>query len=74
MKVCRCPRCGVVHEAVSASALIGLDETLARPRIHYRVCSLAGEHFTPLPNGPDLRPNKPGYPMEAVLQLREPSR
>lgn len=66
MKVCRCPRCGTVHEAASSTALLGADERLVHRRTHCRLCSLRSEHFTPLPDEPDLGPNDMGYPMAVV--------
>lgn len=66
MKVCMCPRCRTVHEAASPAVLTGVDEKLRHRRTHCRLCSLPSEHFTRLPDEPDLSDDELGYPMAVV--------
>lgn len=69
MKVCKCPRCRVVHEAVPASTLVGLSEELVYRRTHCCLCESPSSEFVPLPDERDLMDDEFGYPMAVVRWL-----
>lgn len=69
MKVCMCPTCGVLHEAVPASKLVGLSEEQVYARIHCRMCETPSDVFIQVRDEPDLGPDEIGYPAAVVPWL-----
>lgn len=68
MKVCMCPTCGVLHEAVPAS-LHGLSDDEVYARTHCRMCETPSDVFIRRKDEPDLGPNELGYPAAVVPWL-----
>jgi hypothetical protein len=66
MKVCMCPTCGVLHEAVPASSLVGLNDEKVYARTHCRMCETPSEGFIRRRDEPDLEPDEFGYPAAVV--------
>lgn len=69
MRVCACPMCGTLHEAVSAVALIGITEEQLYDRTHCRLCELPSSTFIALKDEPDLGDDELGYPLAVVPWL-----
>lgn len=69
MKVCKCVRCGVVHEAASRTILLNLDEETRYRITHCRLCGSPSSTFSPLPDEADLPDDELGYPVAVVPWL-----
>jgi len=69
MKVCMCPTCGVLHEAVPESHLVGLTGEQVHARTHCRMCETPSEVFIRRVDEADLGPDEIGYPAAVVPWL-----
>ena len=69
MKVCMCPTCGVLYEAVPASSLLGMSDEQVYARTHCRMCETPSDVFIPRRDEPGLEPDEFGYPAAAVPWL-----
>jgi hypothetical protein len=69
MKVCMCPTCGVLYEAMPASSLVEMSDEQVYARTHCRMCETPSDVFIRRNDEPDLGPNEFGYPAAVVRWL-----
>lgn len=71
MKVCKCPNCGVLHEAARTTILAGLGEDQVYLCTHCRFCEHPTGNFVQLPDERYLQPDELGYPVAVVHWLHD---
>ena len=70
MQLALCPTCRVVHQVVSPTILLGLDDEHAYAATHCRFCETSSGQFLPLKDSPTKPSDDIGYP-SAVVPLFE---
>ncbi|MDC6168386.1 antitoxin Xre/MbcA/ParS toxin-binding domain-containing protein [Paucibacter sp. XJ19-41] len=66
MQLALCPACRVVHQVVSPTILLGLDDEHAYAATHCRLCESSSGQFLPLIDAPDQPSDDIGYPTAVV--------
>lgn len=66
MQLALCPSCRTVHQVVSPTVLLGLDDEHAYDVTHCRLCESSSGHFLPLKDAPAQPPDDVGYPAAVV--------
>lgn len=66
MQLALCPACRVVHQVVSPTILLGLDDEHAYAATHCRLCKSSSGQFLPLIDAPDQPSDDIGYPAAVV--------
>lgn len=66
MQLALCPACRVVHQVVSPTVLLGLDDEHAYDVTHCRLCETSSGEFLPLKDAPTQASDDIGYPATVV--------
>lgn len=66
MQLALCPSCKIVHEVVSPTALVGLEEERAYAITHCRLCETSSGQFLPLKDAPAQPSDEVGDPAAVV--------